>query len=255
MAGALTDADRRRYEDAGYLAPMRVLTAEEASSYRDRLDEFIDECTATGPGAEVLRTKAHLHCSAVLELVHLPAIVERVGDLLGPDLLCRSASIFTKEPDTPAYVAWHQDAAYWDLEPPDVATAWVAITPATVQNGALQVLPGSHRSPLLAHHTVDDPANMLSRGQAIAETIDAASTRTLVLAAGEMSIHDVRIAHASSPNRSRARRIGVAIRYVAPHVRKTGPRRDSAILVCGRDRYGNFDVEPVQPGSRRSPTR
>jgi ectoine hydroxylase-related dioxygenase (phytanoyl-CoA dioxygenase family) len=85
---------------------------------------------------------------------------------------------------------------------------------------------------------------MLSRGQAITTPIDPDQSRTLLLDAGEMSIHHVRLAHGSTPNRSSHRRIGVAIRYVAAHVRKTGGRRDTAMLVRGTDRFGNFDPEP-----------
>jgi ectoine hydroxylase-related dioxygenase (phytanoyl-CoA dioxygenase family) len=152
--------------------------------------------------------------------------------------------VFLKEPGDPAFVAWHQDAAYWQLDPPDVVTAWIALTESTNENGAVQVLPGSHRAPLLEHGVTDEPDNMLSRGQSIVAPIDPARTRALLLEAGEMSIHHVRLAHGSAPNRSSTRRLGVAIRYVAAHVRKTGHRRDSAILVRGTDHFGNFDPDP-----------
>jgi non-heme Fe2+,alpha-ketoglutarate-dependent halogenase len=251
MIAKLTEANRRHYAEAGYVAPVRVFGHDDAESYRVRLERFIDDGIAAGSGSAALRTKAHLRCSALLELVRHPAIVEPVCELLGPDVLCRSTSIFLKEPNAPSFVAWHQDAAYWELEPPDVATAWVAITKSTVTNGALTVLPGSHRAPLLPHTTVDDAANMLSRGQAIVTPIDPTTARTLTLDAGEMSIHHVRIAHSSNPNRSGTRRLGVAIRFVAAHVRKTGPRRDSAILVSGTDRYGNFDPDPESGEAQR----
>jgi non-heme Fe2+,alpha-ketoglutarate-dependent halogenase len=246
MAKHLSDAERARYSVDGYVAPIRVLSPDEAAGYRARVDQFIDEFGGDGGAlAAALRTKAHLRCPALLELVHLPAIVEPVSDLLGPDLLCRSASVFLKEAGDPEYVAWHQDAAYWELDPPDVATAWVALTESTIENGLVQVISGSHRAPLLAHGAIDDPANMLSRGQAITAPIDDEKTVALTLAPGQMSIHDVRLAHSSGPNRSSERRLGFAIRYVATHVRKTGPRRDTAVLVRGTDRYGNFDPEPV----------
>ena len=174
MTARLSDEELRQYSDQGYVAPIRVLSPQETETYRARVEQFVDECVVEGSVTEKLRTKAHLHCSALLELVRLPAIVEPVADLLGPDLLCRSASVFLKEPGEPAFVAWHQDAAYWELEPPDVATAWVALTDSTIENGALHVVPGSHREPLLAHGTIDDPANMLSRGQAITVPIDPA---------------------------------------------------------------------------------
>jgi ectoine hydroxylase-related dioxygenase (phytanoyl-CoA dioxygenase family) len=244
MTRHLTDREIRRFSDQGYLAPIRVMTAAECDSSRARIEQFVDEAIVAGSVAQSLRTKAHLRCAALLELVCRPAVVEPVADLLGPDLLCRSVSIFLKEPGDPAFVEWHQDAAYWELDPPDVATAWVAVTASTSDNGALRVLPGSHRAPLLEHQAIDSPGNMLSRGQAITTPIDPKQARTLLLDAGEMSIHHVRLAHGSAPNRSPHRRIGVAIRYVAAHVRKTGRRRDTAMLVRGTDRFGNFDPEP-----------
>src|SRR5687767_2971458 len=244
MDTRLTTAERTRYAAEGYLAPIRVLSTDEAASYRERVEEFISAASERSSRA-ALRTKAHLHCPALRELVHCPAILDAIGDVLGPDLLCRSSSVFLKEAGDPSYVAWHQDATYWDLDPPDVATAWVALTESTVENGALKVIPRSHLAPLLAHGAINDPANMLSRGQAITGPLNEDEAVALTLAPGEMSIHHVSLAHGSAPNRSSARRVGVAIRYVAPHVRKTGPRRDSALLVRGSDRFGNFDREPV----------
>lgn len=244
MSNRLNDFERDRFTAEGYLAPIRVLGTRSAAGYRDRVERFVRTLGDGSQRASVLRTKAHLHCDAILELVHLPAVVDPISDLLGPDLLCRSSSVFLKEPNDPAYVAWHQDAVYWELDPPDVATAWIALTASTIENGALQVIPGSHQGPLLNHGAIADDANMLSRGQAITEPIEPAQATPLILRPGEMSIHDVRIAHRSEPNRSSERRIGVAIRYVAAHVRKTGARRDSAILVRGVDRFGNFDPEP-----------
>jgi non-heme Fe2+,alpha-ketoglutarate-dependent halogenase len=258
MAKHLSDAERARYSARGYVAPIRALSPDEAADYCARVEQFIDELGVDGPArAAAIRTKAHLRCPALLELVQLRAIVEPVSDLLGPDLLCRSASVFLKEAGDPAYVAWHQDAVYWELDPPDVATAWVALTESTIENGSLRVIPGSHRAPLLEHGAIDDSANMLSRGQAITAPIDTEQAVALTLAPGQMSIHDVRLAHGSGPNRSAQRRLGFAIRYVAAHVRKTGPRRDSAIVVRGTDRYRHFDPEPgfTDRQADRSPRR
>ena len=70
-----------------------------------------------------------------------------------------------------------------------------------------------------------------------------------------------RIAHASHPNRSADRRIGMAIRYIPPHVTQTLADWDSAALVRGEDRYGRFehepeparDFDPVWPEATRRP--
>ncbi|MCJ7838567.1 MAG: phytanoyl-CoA dioxygenase family protein, partial [Burkholderiales bacterium] len=66
---------------------------------------------------------------------------------------------------------------------------------------------------------------------------------SLVLKAGEMSLHHIKLVHGSDPNRSNDRRIGLAIRYIPTHVRQTKVR-DSAMLVRGTDKYHHFDYEP-----------
>ena len=61
------------------------------------------------------------------------------------------------------------------------------------------------------------------------------------LAAGQMSLHHVRIVHGSGRNETDDRRIGMVLRLCATHVRQTkGP--DTAVLVAGEDRYGHFDL-------------
>ena len=232
------------FREHGYLAPLPALSSVAAADYRARLEAFIAAGNDRAAMLKGLRTKAHLHCPLLLDLVRMPSILDQVADLLGQNLLCRSVSVFLKEPGASTHTAWHQDAAYWLLDPPDVLTAWVALTESTAENGALEVLPGSHRQPLLPHGPSGNPDNVLSRNQAITCAIDPACARPLPLRPGEMSLHHMGTAHCSRPNRSRARRIGVAIRFAAAHVRNSGPRRDSALLVRGRDLYGNFDPEP-----------
>ena len=56
----------------------------------------------------------------------------------------------------------------------------------------------------------------------------------LELKAGEFSLHHVGIVHGSEPNNSNRRRIGFAVRYMAPHVRQTIAVTDGAMLVRGR---------------------
>jgi len=59
-----------------------------------------------------------------------------------------------------------------------------------------------------------------------------------------MSLHHVLLAHASGPNTTDDRRIGLALRYIPPHIRQLKVR-DSATLVRGRDAFANFDPEPA----------
>jgi non-haem Fe2+, alpha-ketoglutarate-dependent halogenase len=242
MPKLLSQAQLDRFHEEGFLAPIRVMSAVEALGYRRRLERF--ETTTGGPLAGDLRHKSHLLFTWLADLVRHARILDAVEDLYGPDLLCWSSSFFIKEEESPAYVSWHQDSTYWGLSRPDIVTAWVAFTSAAAANGAMQVIPGSHRWEQVPHRDTFAKHNLLTRGQEIAVEVDPAQAVRLDLEPGEMSLHHVRLVHGSPPNTSPDRRIGYAIRYLPTSVRQL-EGDDSATLVRGEDRYGNFALEPT----------
>lgn len=244
MGRVLNAHELAGYHERGFHFPLRALPRAEATQYAERLASFAAANDTGIATSQLLRSKAHLASIALYELIHNEAILNAVEDILGPNILCWASGVFDKTPGDPAFVAWHQDATYWGLAPPDVVTAWLALTDATLANGAMKVLPGSHRR-LMGHRKIGRAHNMLQHGQEIAEDLAEDKAVPLLLAAGKFSLHHVQLAHASEPNRSHVRRIGYAIRYVAPHVRSTDPTRQRATLVRGRDPFGHFAAEPV----------
>jgi len=172
--------------------------------------------------------------------------------VIGPDILCWSTGFFTKNARDPSYVSWHQDSTYWGLEPPDIITAWVALSDSTLANGAMRVIPRSHMMDQLAHHDTFSPDNLLSRGQEIAVEVDDRQAVALELRAGEMSLHHVRLIHGSDPNPSDDRRIGFAIRYIPTYIRQVAGSHDWATLVRGEDRFHHFEEER-RPDADMSP--
>ncbi len=239
MPGDFTDAAASQFLDDGFYAPLRVMSAADAAALCAKLQAA--EAARGSLTGKRRSLKHHLVMTWLDGLVRHPNIVDAVAKLLGPDILCWSTSLLIKDPGDGTHVSWHQDLTYWGLEPGDVVTAWLALTPATRETGAMRMLRGSHKTKL-AHRDTDDERNLLSRGQTIAEGIDEAKSADLELQPGEISLHHGNTAHASAANVSGQRRIGLAIRYMAAHVRPTdGP--DSAMLVRGEDRYGHFEPE------------
>lgn len=237
----LSDAAARQYRERGYTAPVPALTRAEAGELRRKLEAFeAGGGTMQGP----VRHKPHLLFTWLNDLIRHPRILDAVEDIIGPDILCWGTTFFTKEPRDPAYVSWHQDSTYWGLEPPDIVTAWVAFTDSTAANGAMRVIPGTHKLDQVPHRDTFTPGNLLSRGQEIMVEVDEREAQVLELAAGEMSLHHVRLIHGSDPNPSDDRRIGFAIRYLPTTVRQVAGSADSATLVRGEDRYGHFEPEP-----------
>lgn len=241
MPKILSKAEIERYREEGFVFPIRVMPKDEALAYRRRLERF--EAETGGPLKGDLRHKSHLLFTWLAELVRNARILDAVEDLYGPDLLCWSSNFFIKERADPAYVSWHQDSTYWGLSKPDVVSAWVAFTPADDGNGAMRVIPGSHKLDQIPHRDTFAKHNLLTRGQEVAVAVDESQAVTIALEPGEMSLHHVRLVHGSPQNASDDRRIGFAIRYVPTHVRQVAGR-DAASLVRGEDRYGHFELEP-----------
>jgi Phytanoyl-CoA dioxygenase (PhyH) len=241
MARTLTDGQVAHFREQGWLAPLRAMDADRAADCAARITAY--EAQMGESANRSLKIKGHLAMPWLVELGRNAAILDAIEDLVGPDILLFGASIFAKGGKDRAYVSWHQDSAYFGLDPHQEITAWVAFTQTTVENGALQGRAGTHLGPDLVHEETYAPDNMLARGQTL-HIDDESRAVTIELHPGEFSLHHERTAHGSKQNRSAAPRIGFAFFYIPTHVRSTIGRR-TATLVRGVDRYGHWDPEPL----------
>ena len=253
MKKLLDDAAIRSYRDAGFHTPLRVFPASEAEDIRDALEAveakhgpvFTENRSHAGAAFQgSYRYKSHLLFKWLADVIRHPRILDAVEDLIGPDILCWTTHWFVKEARSPQYVSWHQDSNYWGVETCDLVSVWLAVSSSTVESGCVRLLPGSHKGPPMAHVDTWEEHNMLTRGQTI-EGIDEAQAVNLELAPGEVALFDYRLAHASHPNLSGDRRIGIGMRYIPPSAYQVRHEWDSATLVRGKDRYGHFELEPA----------
>jgi ectoine hydroxylase-related dioxygenase (phytanoyl-CoA dioxygenase family) len=159
-----------------------------------------------------------------------------------------SCGFFIKEPDSRSFVSWHQDLNYWGLDGDREVTAWFALTPATIENGCMRFVPGSHRKTDVPHVDLFAPDNLLTRDQEIAVEVDEASAVNVLLRAGQASFHHGHMFHASSPNRTSSRRLGVAIRFVAPSMKQVSGDRLFVSHVSGEEKFGHFEHMPPPAG-------
>jgi hypothetical protein len=239
MPKLLNDAQLAQFRQQGHVHPFRAISAEEAADCCRRIEAY--EAMVGHDANRTLKIKGYLAFPWLVELGRNPAILDAVEDIIGPDILLFGASIFAKNGRDPRYVSWHQDSAYFGLDPHEEVTAWVGLTDSTVEKGCLKVMPGSHLEADMHHVETFAADNMLARGQSI-EGIDESRAVHMEVAAGEFSLHHERTAHASGPNRSAARRIGFAFFFIPTHVQSTMGRR-KATLVRGVDRYGHWDAD------------
>lgn len=244
MPKALSTGQIERYEQDGIFFPIRVLNAEEVSRFRTAFEEV--EARLGGKPKAVELSQTHLYFRWAYDLATHPAVLDAVEDVLGPDILIWTTSIFPKYPHDPAYISWHQDGTYWGLDSTQVTSAWIALYDSTVENGCMRVVAGSHKQEILPHIDTYARDNLLTRGQEVAVEVKEEEATDVVLNAGEMSLHHVRIIHGSNPNRSDTKRVGFAVRFITPQVRQIG-ERPVAVLARGRDDYHHFDLLQAPP--------
>ena len=242
MPKLLNDHAIEKYREEGYYFPIRVLDQSQVASARGQLEEF--EAKQGGPIGGALRNKSHLLFTWVDELMRTTTILDAVENLIGPDILCWNTLFWVKEVQSGKFVTWHQDLRYWGLDTNDLISVWLALSPATEESGCMRVLPRSHRGKLMPHQDQYHDDNLLTRGQEIAVEVDEAKAVSMPLEPGEASIHNGRLAHASDPNRSNDRRIGLSFHYMPTRTRQVVGDWDSAALVRGEDRFGHFTHTP-----------
>lgn len=240
MPMALTESQVAGYERDGFVFPVPVMSAVEAAEFGERMER----ARVAGKLRGIGETKFYLRFGWVHALATRRSLLDAVEDLIGPDIMLYHNTYWSKDGGDGAYVSWHQDNTYFGHEACEVLTAWVAITPATVESGCMEFLPGTHKLgqlPLKAPDT--GGANLLSSGQT--SDIDPAKLDPVAveLRPGEASIHHAFLVHGSRPNRASYRRLGLTLIYHPPGLRQLGTCRTSALLVRGRDRFDNFDHE------------
>src|SRR5690242_4465269 len=177
VSACLNEPQLRQYDEHGYLCPIRVLTEQEVSEFRAKFLTHLERTESKRkllPPREqyVVLSETHTYLNWGYRIVSHPKVLDAVESILGPDLLVWGTRWFSKMPGEKTYVSWHQDATYWGLHPPNVTTAWVALSASGPENGCMRVVPETHKGALLPQNETYAPDNALSRGQEIAVDVD-----------------------------------------------------------------------------------
>ncbi len=244
MPKILTPAQIDQFWNDGYVLPFDCLTTEQALDARAKLEAY--ESEIDGDISKHLRVKVHTAFLWLMDIARHPKILDAVEDLIGPNILLYLSTFWFKDAHDPRYVSWHQDSAYYGLDPHDVITLWLAFTNSTPANGCVRILPRTHLGEEFVHNETYAADNLLARGQSI-EGLDDSNAVDLELAAGQFSMHHERMVHGSAPNTSDDRRLGMSFTFLPTRVRCSLEGR-TAMLVRGVDEFGywGYDREPTR---------
>ncbi len=236
----LTPEQVANFNSVGYIKGISISDEVEIGEHRQYFDTLLASVMAEG-GSSYSIISAHMKYGKVYDLLTHPKIVACVKDLIGEDVIGWGAHYFCKMPHDSKIVGWHQDAGYWPLTPSKTVTVWLAIDDATVENGAMRFIAGSHHlGHLIARHSDPDENSVL--GQIVENAEQYGEPVDVELKAGEISIHTDLLLHGSNANPSPRRRCGLTLRYCASDVQASYRWDREGVVVSGTDnssRWGN----------------
>ena len=242
----LTEEQVAAFRRDGFLFPVPMLSEDETQAHLEALERYEQWLGCPLPQAErKWVTMPYAHLPWFNALVRDRRVLDIVEDLIGPDILVWTSTFWIKEPGSPNVAAWHQDNAYFGLDPSEQVCVWLALTDADSKAGCMNVLPWQG-TPRILHHAPGKVAASINRGtQTVVEPFDASGQVAMELKAGSFSIHHGLCMHSSAPNEAGHRRIGLGLNYIPAHIRPTASIRMAAMLVRGEDKGENFDlIEP-----------
>ena len=262
----MTDRSDRwvaEYREQGYLVVERLFDQatvarliEEGTAVCRGQRGPVDGLEPVGPGesdAEVLARyqvcpMAHKASALYRETMADPRLTRVLTRLIGPNVKAVHSQLYLKHAGMPGN-AWHQDEMFIPTRDRSLLTAWIALDPATIDNGCLKMLPGSHRSgvlwPMRRHRNPELDREEESYGF----PEDPGSATAVPLEPGSVVFFNGYLLHSSYPNRlQRGFRRSLLFVYVSAetpmHWHPTDFRQANAlsdwrdiVLVAGKDPY------------------
>ena len=231
---------KEEYKQNGFYSPLVLFSLEQAKIYRNYLEEVENKI---GPLHYFAKTYTMMRW--VYEIATNKILLDFVEDLIGKNILLYNATFIIKEPMTKTHVSWHQDLTYWGFDDNEKqVSAWIALSNADETSGCMQMIPGSHKKGFFDHKSTNDKNNVLSRGQTV-NNVDIDRAVLCPLQPGEASFHHGLTLHASKPNNSKDRRIGLNFQYITPDLKQLKSKDDSALCVRGEDNYNYYKKDVI----------
>ncbi len=138
-------------------------------------------------------------------------ILDRLEDLIGPDIDCFQSQFIFKHPGVVGQ-PWHQDSYYFRFDRQPQVGVWVALSPATLDNGCLWVLPGSHMPGAIFNHVPDRRIEALRGYLEIVDRDTSAETPALMETGDVLFFHSY-LMHRSTDNVAGFRRSAMVYHY------------------------------------------
>ncbi len=204
------------YHENGYLTVDRVFSSSETADLQRVTEELVEKSRSvtehtnlydlepghTPDDPKVRRLKSPIdHHDVYARTIRHDGLLDIVAQLIGEGIRTNGNKLNMKSADYGSPVEWHQDWAFYPHTNDDVLAVGVCIDEMNEANGALLVIPGSHKGPTYDHHHQGRFCGAVTDPDFAPENVVP-----LEVPAGGISIHHVRTLHGSAPNYSGAPR-------------------------------------------------
>ena len=216
------------YERDGVVRVRGLFSAEEVAEARRLLDDYIATQLASLPKGDYTleadgKTVRNLwrieqHEPRFVAFATQPRLLELIGPLVHGVPVLAAVETFNKQARVGSGVPHHQDNAYFCRTPPDMLTVWIAMDAATLENGPVYYVKGSHRWGMLPSKKSGVAGN--SMGLAEPPTVPLVEQLCGTLEPGDALIHHCQTIHHSAPNRSDHSRLGLLLVYRGAHTER-----------------------------------
>lgn len=225
------------YHRNGYLPWSEVIDHQHLDVLRSEYDRVFAEANGgrelAAPGRRMRQiTNVGSRSMLFRRLWHHEPILEVFRTCLGPQLQMWHDQALWKPAHDGGAVFWHQDNSYWKLAPALAMSCWIALDDADRDNGAMQVIPGSHLAPVWHGEAQGTTALVDASTQ-----VDTQQAVCVPVPAGSCLFHHCQTLHYTAPNNSARQRRAFVIHVVVPGIThlNSGPLLmdfDHPILAC-----------------------
>ena len=224
----LNSNDIKFYNENGFLRIKNFITKSEISDYRSKLENLNDgsieignQRNDLGKHAGKSKTGKENITQIMFPSDFIPSLNESnffikskivACELLGNDMAMDMDMLVEKFPHTNTATPWHQDSAYWPkgLKDTRSLSCWLAIDDATIDNGCMWYVPGSHLQKKLKHTWA---GNDEKNSYALVTECDESRGVACPIPAGDMIVHDGRTLHYTRGNSTSTRRRALITNY------------------------------------------
>jgi len=222
----LTQEQLDSYWKEGYLRIGTLFEPDELEELRAEYDRLFKEASEskrfrnlsedgkaeTGGGQQMLQImNMFLRSPIFLKVIYDSRLLDRVQDIIGPNIQLYHDQALYKPAKHGGPVLWHQDNGYWECRPATLISCWITLDDAVRENGAMQVVPGSHLQPVW-----HDQAKSTNALREIDEGVDRSKAKVIELPAGGVMMHHCQTLHYTQPNETDRQRRAYAIHYMQP---------------------------------------